>query len=292
MRAPTRGSLRPPGGPLPAAARLVKSMPWPRIASRLVAKIRAGQNLLLLSDYDGTLTPIVRDPSDAWLSHDVRADIGILAASGRVRVGILSGRALDDLRLRVGVEGVLYAGCHGLEVEGPTMRFQHPAADERRTMLASLATTLSERTAELGGVVVESKGLAVAVHYRNASLAEQARLLTVLRGTLGSRVDLRSLHGRKVVEILPTQTWDKGRCAVWIRDHVLRASTPHVTTVYMGDDATDEPAFRALRGDALTIKVGGSGPTLAACALAGVDGVHRLLSALAAEVDERRPQPA
>ena len=240
-----------------------------RVFAALRARLTAGDTLLVLSDYDGTLTPITRDPTDAWLPPEVRSDLDVLAGSDRVRVGIVSGRQLDDLRTRVGLPDVIYAGCHGLEIHGPAIAFRNAAADARRGALNAVACDLRERVSSIPGVVVEPKGLAVAVHYRRAAPGSVGRLEAEL-------------------EILPRIDWDKGRCALRIRDYVASTARSPVTTLYLGDDATDELAFWALDGRAITARVGGGPISFAPNRLRDVEEVHRLLSGLAAEVQRRR----
>lgn len=248
----------------------------------LKAAVRSGQTLLVLSDYDGTLVPVVDDPSEAWPPREVAADLRLLAESARIYVAIISGRALDDLRARIALPGAIYAGCHGLEIKGPGIAFSHPVADGGRHALASMAETLRQRTATLSGVVVEPKGLAVSVHYRKSALADLPRLQAVLDAALRGNTWLCTMNGPKALEILPTRTWNSGQCALRIRDHVQDISGGNVTTVYFGGDAA-ELAFWALGDTALTVKVGRLPATHAACRLSRVDDVHRVLSALAAE---------
>jgi trehalose-phosphatase len=255
-----------------------------RIVTAVAEVLAAGRQLLLLTDYDGTLTPIVSAPVDAWLAREVRDDLQALATSGRVRVGIVSGRRVDDLRMRVRLAEVIYAGCHGLEIEGPEISFTHSEAAARREALAAIAEALHRRTAAMRGVVVEPKGLSVAVHYRHADPAAVGELEAVLAHVVDARAGLRALHGRQVVEILPTTGWDKGQGALRIRDHVRAGLATGLTTVYLGDDATDELAFRVLDDAAITVRVAGGPDSLAAHRLADVGDVHRLLAALAAEV--------
>ena len=259
-----------------------------RVFAALRARLTAGDTLLVLSDYDGTLTPITRDPTDAWLPPEVRSDLDVLAGSDRVRVGIVSGRQLDDLRTRVGLPDVIYAGCHGLEIHGPAIAFRNAAADARRGALNAVACDLRERVSSIPGVVVEPKGLAVAVHYRRAAPGSVRRLEAELDGMTGAATELTLLRGKKVFEILPRIDWDKGRCALRIRDYVASTARSPVTTLYLGDDATDELAFWALDGRAITARVGGGPISFAPNRLRDVEEVHRLLSGLAAEVQRRR----
>ncbi len=256
--------------------------------------LSAGGSLVLLTDYDGTLTPIVADPAEARLEAEVRGSLWILAQSSRARVAVLSGRGLDDLRGRVGVGGVIYGGCHGLEVQGPGVTFTHPQAAAQRTALQAVARELRLRTACIPGVRVEPKGLAVAVHYRGAPPGAVGRLeIEVERAVNGRRDVLEKLRGKAVVEILPRVAWNKGACALWILDRLMPALAAPVSIVYMGDDQIDEIAFEALSGKAITVKVGPEGDrSRAAFRLRDTTDVQRLLSALAAEVEggwRRRP---
>ena len=100
----------------------------PSLVAWLADWLAGGGRLLLLSDYDGTLTPIVDQPDQAWLADATRDDLRALARSPNIHLAFVSGRDLADLRGRVGVADAIYAGCHGLEIEGPGLRFRHPEA--------------------------------------------------------------------------------------------------------------------------------------------------------------------
>lgn len=257
----------------------------------LTEGLSQGGSLLLLADYDGSLTPIVEDPTAARLSPEARSDLRALARCPRARVTVISGRALDDVRARVNVGGLIYAGCHGLEVEGRGLRFLHPGAEAQRPALAEVARAVGRRTGAIRGVIVEPKGLAVSVHYRLAARedvplvafeVEDAVREAVGRDT-GAR--LRILRGNQVLEVLPGVDWHKGECALWIGEQLAPKLPRPAMMLYMGDDTTDEYAFRALAGKAVTVRVGASDePTAAAYRLPRVSHVLRLLSALAEEM--------
>lgn len=257
-----------------------------RILAELRDGLATGASLLALTDYDGTLTPLVVNPAEARLPPEVRDVLCMLARSPRIRVGILSGRRLSDLRARVGVPGLIYGGSHGLEVEMPGLSFRHPEAEAQRPTLRAVARTLALRAHRLPGVRVEPKTFSVAVHYRNAAPASVPRLTAEIARTIREYpARLRTLHGKKVIEILPRVRWNKGECALWIRDQVVTDGVTTVRMLYMGDDRTDELAFEVLTGKALTVRVGSDrARTAAAYRLARVSDVHRLLSALAGEV--------
>lgn len=255
-----------------------------RIADGVLDRLADGAHLLLLTDYDGTLTPIVPDPAEAQLPDAVRDVLRALARSPRVHFGVVSGRDLDDLRAHVAVSDAIYAGCYGLDIEGPGMRFMHPDAQAQRETLVAISRELSRRAPEVPGMRVEPKRFGLAVHYRHVAPeqiqqveAEMAR--AILRD--GSR--LKIFHGVQVIEIQPQVGWTKGDCVLWIRDAVRRASGNRLMVVYMGDDWSDEHAFEALAGQGVTIAVGNLVPaSKAAHRVADVATACQLISALAA----------
>ncbi len=240
-----------------------------------------GGRFLLLTDFDGTLAPLAADPARVELAPSTREDLQTLARSPRVRVGVLSGRSLSDVRARLGIPELIYAGCHGLEVEGPGIAFRHADAERQRTRLRAVGLELRARVGALIGVDVEDKGLAIALHYRNAAADAAERLEREAAGILRDSPGLTILRGKKVIEILPAVEWNKGECARWIRDAVF-AATADVTTLCLGDDETDELAFDVLAPWAVTVRVGPDEvPSRAVHRLPEVADVQRLLSALA-----------
>lgn len=241
-------------------------------------------SILLMTDYDGTLTPIVDDPGHAVLAERTREQLVRLARSPRGRVAVISGRGLEDLRTRVAIPDAIYAGCHGLEVAGPGLAFRHPDALAQQSMVWAVAETLARRAPSVPGMRVEPKSLAVAVHYRHVAADEIRRVETELARAIrehGSR--LKIFHGTKVIEVLPQVAWTKGECAGWIRERVRSALPEPALWLYLGDDWTDEHAFEMLSGRALTIRVGDAVPaSRATYRLRDVSEVQELLAALAA----------
>jgi len=250
----------------------------------------AGGSILLMTDYDGTLTPIVDDPADAMLSRDVREQLVRLARSPRACVAVISGRGLEDLRSRVAIPELIYAGCHGLEVEGPELTFCHPDAIAQQAMVGAVGETLARRAPGVNGMRVEAKGLAVAVHYRHVAPDEIRRVEIELARAIreqGSR--LKIFHGTKVIEVLPQVAWTKGECAEWIHERVGSTLPGRVLWLYVGDDWTDEHAFEVLSTRALTIRVGDLVPaSKAAFRLEDVSEVQKLLTVMARRATAER----
>jgi trehalose-phosphatase len=212
--------------------------------------IRASRKVLFLSDYDGTLTPIVEKPEKADMPEENRRLLRALSRHRRFSVGIVSGRALPDLKDKVGLDGIIYAGNHGLEIEGPGMSFVNPLAEEIRPVLRVLHQVLNRTVGAIRGVFVEDKGLTLSVHYR---LVEEQKAGDVYhefeRVVSGPRAlgKVRITRGKKVLEVRPATSWDKGRAiALLIDSYGGRQARSGLLPVYLGDDATDEDGFRAI----------------------------------------------
>src|SRR5262245_55532903 len=168
---------------------------------------RSDDRLAVFLDYDGTLTPIVGHPEDAWLSDSMRQTLRSLAA--RVPVAILSGRDLDDVRGRVHVDGVVYAGSHGFDIAGAGgVRRELGAA--YLPMLGAAEMELREALDEISGALLERKHCSVAAHYRNVKENDASRVAVAVDAVAARHPELRRINGKKVYELLPDIDWNKG----------------------------------------------------------------------------------
>jgi trehalose-phosphatase len=229
--------------------------------------IVAGRQPLICLDYDGTLSEIVSDPDAATLVDGAAEALGHLAE--QCPVAILSGRDLADIRERVGVPGIWYAGSHGFELVGPDGSYHHQqAAAAAVGVLEDAAARLRDELSRIPGARVEHKRLAVAVHYRNVA-AEQVAEVIAATHRHGRRHGLRVTSGRRVVELRPDIDWDKGTALAWIRDQVGQSG--RVLPIYIGDDLTDEDGFDEVQfsGIGIVVRHGEDGdrPTAASFSL-------------------------
>ena len=251
---------------------------------------RNGRHQLLLFDFDGTLAPFNRDPAAVYLAHDVAQLLGSLASQPGTTVGVISGRRLADLQNRISIPGDAYlAGFHGLEIHAPDETFMHPGAASATSAMQAIAAAMRPHLAELPGVFIEDKLLSIAMHYREAVPA--VRVVAISRFMDAARADidsgrLRLLPGSCVIELLPGAAWHKGSALQWIRERVERTYGP-TFTVYVGDDVTDEDAFRAVGPEGLTVSAS-ERATGAQFSVAGPEGVKRLLHSLDAPEDNGR----
>jgi trehalose-phosphatase len=225
------------------------------LAAEISAR-RAGRHLLLLCDFDGTLTAFHPDPRAVRLDDNVARVLGSLASRQDCTVGIISGRRLQDIRDRVTVHGELYiAGFHGLEIHTPAETFVHPDASAAAETMRTIAESMRRELALLPGVFIEDKDLSIALHYREAAAdvaaTARSRFMDAARAGLDAG-RLRVLPGSCVLELLPSTRWHKGRALEWIRERIERLHGP-TFTVYIGDDVTDEDAFQAVGPGGMSI---------------------------------------
>jgi len=249
-----------------------------RLLNRLDRELGDGASLVAILDYDGTLTPLVATPGQARLAPSVRQTLARLAEGERTRLAILSGRGLADLRARVALPDVVYGGCHGLEIAGRHLRFRHPGA--RPSRLTATRRALVASLPSIPGARLEWKGLAVSLHYRRVAPETRPRVKAIATRIVRDR-GLALVPGHEVFDIVPRVGWNKGRAARWIARRMARTlPTRRRVVLYAGDDTTDESAFEALRGRAVTICVG-TKPTAAEYRVAGVREVQALLRRMA-----------
>jgi alpha,alpha-trehalase len=259
------------------------------IAAAIVAR-RAGRHLLLLCDFDGTLSRFDPDPRAVVLADGIERVLGSLASREDCSIGVISGRRLQDVRDRVTVPGDLYiAGFHGLEIHTPGETFLHPDASAAAATMHEIAKLVRPRLSDLPGVFIEDKDLSIALHYREAEPAvrvvAQALFIEAARAGLEAG-RLRMLPGSCVIELLPAIAWHKGSALEWIRERIQRVHGP-TFTVYVGDDLTDEDAFRAVGPDGMAIAASDR-VTGAEFRVDGPTGVARLLHSLDGSADQRR----
>jgi trehalose-phosphatase len=198
------------------------------------------RSLAIFLDYDGTLTPIVSHPEKAFLSDSMRQTLRMLAT--RTPVAILSGRELEDVRTRVGIHGIIYAGSHGFDIAG-LRGLRRQEATKFLPALDAAEKELREKLAGIAGALIERKCFSIAAHYRNVNESDFPELEHAVSKVAARHRELRTMEGKKVYELLPRIDWDKGKAVLWLLEDLgLERPKP----IYIGDDRTDEDAFRAL----------------------------------------------
>jgi trehalose-phosphatase len=251
-----------------------------------IARHLRGRRPAVFLDYDGTLTPIVSRPEEAVLGAETRQAVQALA--DRCPVAVVSGRDRRDVQQLVGLAGLVFAGSHGFDISAPggrEMTFQQ--GTEYLPALDRAETELVQRLGAMAGVQVERKKFAIAVHYRRAAPKDVPAVEEAVDRVLAEVSGLRRTGGKKIWELRPDIDWDKGKAVRWLLAK-LGLDRPETLPVYVGDDETDEDAFRELRGRGLGIVVGEEErPTAASYALANTEEVGAFLRALAGLLEKR-----
>ena len=242
---------------------------------RLV-QIAKTPRLLIATDFDGTLGPIVPHPElaspSAGMPNLLRTAIGL----PRTFVGVVSGRALADLRQRLGpLPGAWLVGGHGAEISGPNL---HVTPDDVSRRVDALAGPLLRAAPPSAGFLHEHKPTGIAVHYRHVDRHIADRAVAAIAEIAAAAPEVSLVHGKQVLELLAVDA-DKGRAL-----NKVRRAAAATAVLYLGDDTTDEDAFAVLGSGDLSVKIG-QPPTAAEFCIATIEEGHALLRAL---VEHRR----
>ncbi len=210
----------------------------------------------LFLDFDGTLSPIRKDPEQCYLSPDIKKLLKAILDSQKSLVAILSGRSLFDLKKRLSLRGIFYAGSHGLEISGPGMRFVHKEAVLLKPVINDIMLNLKKTIGNHKGIIIEEKPYSFALHYRNAAknvipFVRESFFATLIKEA-GHRQSLNSMEGKKVLELMPRVSWHKGTAAL----HIMNKLDKQYLPVCVGDDITDETLFETFSKTGITIRVG------------------------------------
>ena len=252
---------------------------WDDLARRIT-----NSYLMLFLDYDGTLTPIAESPSGALIPKETKKVLKELSKNPKCKLAVITGRSLKDIRKRVGLRSIIYSGNHGLEIEGPKIRFEVQVPPDYRSILQQIYRELSERLSKCKGVLLENKGLVLALHYRLVGKRQvpfvRAAFHKVVTPYLW-RTKIAIETGKKVLEVRPSMVWGKGRAVLWLfsRQKSLEPDK-RILPIYVGDDATDEDAFKTLKNDGLTVFVGNPRKSDAQYCLKGTKEVFEFLKSL------------
>lgn len=247
-------------------------MGLPEDLLRALSSAAAAPRLLVTSDFDGTLAPIVNNPADARPLADAADALIALAELRQTAAALISGRALEVLRSLSSMPPTVHLiGSHGAEFDSG---FSH---DIDRALLDRITAELRGIADRRPGVTVETKPASVALHVRNASPEDGEAALGAAREA-SEKWEAQLTEGKAVLEFAVIQT-DKGEAV-----DILRERENASVVVFLGDDVTDEKVFRRLRGDDIGVKVG-PGDTLAGYRVESPEDVAAVLKYL---LDQRR----
>ncbi len=232
-------------------------------------QLHAKKRIILLTDYDGTLTPIREHPDLAVLSEEMRQMLRKFSDNEMFFLGIITGRSLRQIKKLVNIRNVLYAANHGIEIEGPDIQFTDPEAKKARDTLRHIYMNLLHSLRHIEGIYLEDKGLAISLHYRlvknKNDMEHLTKTLMGITQPFQERKMLSVSTGKMVYEIRPSVQRNKSSTVQWLMNNYFPLDfTNDAILIYLGDDEADREVFTALHGKGLTIFVGNPADTSAA----------------------------
>ena len=225
---------------------------WPAIKKRLMS----ADVVLILLDYDGTLSPISPRPRDAVLEKGLKKILVSLSKKSSTALGIISGRSLREVKKQVQVKNIYYAGNHGLQMSGRGLSFTHAQSRRLKPRIQKIKRTLKKKLKGIPGIILEDKGFTLTLHYRltpKKYLGAVEKTLKLVTTPYIKQKSVKVSTGKKCWEIKPRVDWNKGKAANKIFS-IFKAK--RVVPIYVGDDVTDEDVFRAFKNKGITVFVG------------------------------------
>jgi trehalose 6-phosphate phosphatase len=229
-----------------------------------VFDVLAQKKPAIFLDYDGTLSPIVPRPEDAIISNEMKETLQQLASL--FTVAIVTGRDKEDVENLVGLDELVYAGSHGYIISGPNGLFMEHADSKKiipklDEIEKELKKELNERTK---GTQLDRKRYAIGVHFRNARPEDEPVVHEIVNKMISRHKGFKTGEGKKILEIKPDLDWHKGKAVEWILKALKLSDRNNIMPVFIGDDITDEDAFKTLQDEGIGILVGGHGQQTAA----------------------------
>ncbi|KAM5557559.1 putative trehalose-phosphate phosphatase D [Rosa sericea] len=240
-------------------------------------KAAKGKRIVVFLDYDGTLSPIVDDPDRAFMSNEMRAAVREVAKY--FPTAVISGRSRDKVKGFVQLSNVYYAGSHGMDIMVPPKPLKPCDAKNHVTATASaldkegdmlfqpakrflpaiqeISIVLEEIARKIEGARVEDNRFCISVHYRKVREEDYGILEEKVKSVIENYPDFHLTRGKKVLEIRPSIEWNKGHALEYLLDTLGFSNSGDVLPLYIGDDRTDEDAFKVIeaRGQGFPIIV-------------------------------------
>ncbi|XP_047973055.1 probable trehalose-phosphate phosphatase 3 isoform X2 [Salvia hispanica] len=225
-----------------------------------------GKKIVVFLDYDGTLSPIVNDPDRAFMSDAMRCAVREVAK--HFPTAIISGRSRDKVYGFVKLDEIYYAGSHGMDIMGPPShvnsydnKFQTNTMDKKGNKITifqpaqeylptikKLLEEIKQKTLDIPGVFVEDNTFCISVHYRHVLIEDCGDLEGRIHNLLLEYPIFHLTRGKKVLEIRPSIEWNKGDALSYLLKTLgFSDSGDDVIPFYIGDDKTDEDAFKVLK---------------------------------------------
>ena len=222
--------------------------------NEVLGEIKNAEKAVFLSDFDGTLSKIARTPDKAVLAPGAKEVLEKL--SQKVPVAIVSGRELKDVKEKVGINNLIYAGNHGAEWEINGKYFSLKFSQKTEQAVKSAKKDFEILAKNYPGIFVEEKKFAFSVHYRALDSKTAKKFLNDAQFVI-EKIKKSGLaevgYGKKVIDVKPSASGNKGLFVKFLLKSFKNSKK--LTVIYLGDDKTDEDVFKALK-NGITILVG------------------------------------
>ncbi len=223
----------------------------------LYRHIEKRKRVFLFLDYDGTLSPIIQDPKLAKVPPETKKIICRLSRRNNFLIGIISGRSLKDIRKRVGLKKIAYAGNHGLELAygGEKISIELPRG--KRKIFNQAKARIKKALKNIKGVIFEDKGIIFSVHYRKVAKKNQAKVIKIFKNTAKPFLKQKLFsvgRGKKVLELKPGFAFNKAAAINFFQKKFKKKKND--LAIFIGDDITDEDVFRRLKPPDFGVRIG------------------------------------
>lgn len=208
--------------------------------------IKSKEKILLGMDHDGSIAEIITTMQEARMTEQMREVLMILSKNPRICLAFVSGRMIDELKSVVKIDNAFYAGNHGFQIEGYGAEYTYK--DKKVIELIEKITKEVEKNYQnIDGIVIERKIYTTSFHFRNVPQNKQESVRTEILNTLNKHKNIRIVEGKKLFNIRPKIKRNKGVAIETIGNHFYKNNwRKHFTVIYIGDDNSDEDAFKIL----------------------------------------------
>ncbi|KYK21116.1 hypothetical protein AYK25_03835 [Thermoplasmatales archaeon SM1-50] len=225
-------------------------------SDEIYKKILKSDVIFIFLDYDGTLVSFKDSPAKVITPERIKKVLRLLIQIQKIKVIIVTGRTLEDIKKLLHVKRLSFIALHGLYIDSPEgVQFQRKTAQKTRSLITVIKKNMHSILKEEKGAYLEDKGLTVVFHYRllpkNRIRILRETFKTIVRDYDKKKI-LEFINGAKVIEARP-KGWNKGNAIELFLSHF--ANTKKILPIYIGDDITDEDAFRTLAKKGITIHV-------------------------------------
>jgi len=240
---------------------------------KLTGFLNPNKTLAVLLDYDGTLAPIADNPRKTAMPIELEVALNKLVKNPNIFLAVISGRGINDVKGRVGINGITYAGNHGIEIEdadGSRHDYELPAHIQEN--YEKLVKELTD-TVNINKAWVEDKRVSLTYHYRDTPIEiKEPQKQTAIK--IIEKYGFRANQAHEAIEAKPPVNWNKGEAAAFILCNKFGKDWANqADVIFAGDDTTDEDAMRILQGCAKTFRVS-TDPEIQTFADYRLDGQH------------------